>query len=93
MALGNGRDSRLALEKKKRKLGHMKKTYVISWRSRSGPAIGQGKKLLDREEAERLADELNQEYPDFMHEAIDISAERIQGEQSVPEPALEAAAA
>ena len=76
------------MSRKKRKIGHMKKSYVISWRSRSGPAIGQGKKLLDREEAERLAEELNQEYPDFVHEAISI-----EGEQTAPEPALEAVAA
>ena len=81
------------LEQKRETWAYMKKTYVISWRSRSGPAIGQGKKLLERDEAERLAEELNQEYPDFVHEAIDISTERKQGEQSIPEPALEAAAA
>ena len=74
--------------RKKRKMGHMNKTYVISWRSRSGPAIGQGKKLLDRDEAERLAEELNQEYPDFIHEAISIK-----GEQTAEEPVLEAVAA
>ena len=68
----------------------MNKNYVISWRSRLGPAIGQGKKLLEREEAQRLADELNQEYPDFIHEAINLKE---QGEQTVSEPALEAVAA
>lgn len=77
------------MRRKKRKMGHMNKKYVISWRSRSGPAIGQGKKILDRDEAERLAEELNQEYPDFIHEAVHIN----QGEQTAPEPALEAVAA
>ena len=76
------------MSRRKRKIRHMSKTYVISWRSRLGPAIGQGKKLLDREEAERLAEELNQEYPDFIHEAIDIK-----NQETVREPVLEAVAA
>lgn len=53
----------------------MKKTYVISWRSRIGPAAGQGKKRLAREEAERLAEELNREYPGFIHEAVNTLEE------------------
>ena len=48
----------------------MKKTYVIAWRSRIGPAAGQGKKRFDRDEAERLAEELNREYPGYIHEAV-----------------------
>ena len=80
-------------EQKRETWAYMKKTYVISWRSRSGPAIGQGKKLLEREEAERLAAELNQEYPDFVHEAVNVTDEGKKGEQLVPEPVLEAAAA
>jgi hypothetical protein len=53
----------------------MKKTYVITWRSRIGPAAGQGKKRFDREEAERLAQELNREYPGFIHEAVNMLEE------------------
>jgi hypothetical protein len=53
----------------------LKKTYVISWRSRIGPAAGQGKKRFEREEAERLAEELNREYPGFIHEAVNTFEE------------------
>ncbi len=40
---------------------------------------------MDRDEAERLASELNEDYPDFIHEAIST--------ESALEPALEAVAA
>jgi hypothetical protein len=53
----------------------MKKTYVITWRSRIGPAAGQGKKYFLRAEAERLAEELNREYPGFIHEAVNTLEE------------------
>ena len=53
----------------------MKKTYVISWRSRIGPAAGQGKRRFDQAEAERLAEELNREYPGFIHEAVNTLEE------------------
>jgi len=39
---------------------------------------------MEREEAERLAAELNEDYPDFIHEAVNTAVE---------EPALEAVAA
>lgn len=53
----------------------MKKTYAISWRSRIGPAAGQGKRRFEREQAERLAEELNREYPGFIHEAVNTFEE------------------
>ena len=52
----------------------MQNTYVIAWKSKDEPRFGQGKKLLTREEAERLAEELNQDYPAFIHEAINLAA-------------------
>jgi len=52
----------------------MEKTFVIGWRSQSEPRWGQGKKLFTREEAEALADEMNQDYPAFVHEALDLTA-------------------
>jgi hypothetical protein len=58
----------------------MKKTYVISWRSRIGPAAGQGKRRFEREEAERLAEELNREYPGFIHEAVNTLEEEPRNE-------------
>lgn len=61
----------------------MSKTYVISWRSRSGPAIGQGKKLMEQAEAERLAKELNEDYPEFMHEAVNTGAESCEAAEAL----------
>ena|SRR5205809_519958 len=52
----------------------MENTFVIAWRSKSEPRWGQGKKLLAREEAVALAEELNQDYPAFTHEAFDLAA-------------------
>lgn len=51
----------------------MENTYVIAWKSKMEPRWGQGRKLFTREDAEALADELNQEYPAFTHEALDIA--------------------
>jgi hypothetical protein len=51
----------------------MENTYVIAWRSKSEPRWGQGKKLLSRNEAETLVAELNQDYPSFVHAALNVS--------------------
>lgn len=48
----------------------MNKSYVIQWKSKVNGRAGKGTKLFDREEAERLVDELNREYPQIHHEAI-----------------------
>ena len=58
----------------------MKKTYAISWTSRIGPAAGQGKRRFGQEEAQKLADELNREYPGFIHEAVDTFEEEAKDE-------------
>jgi hypothetical protein len=47
-------------------------TYVISWSAKLRASSGQGKKLFTRKEAERLAQELNHDYPNFIHEAVAI---------------------
>jgi hypothetical protein len=65
----------------------MKKTYAIAWRSRIGPAAGQGQRRFEREEAERLAEELNREYPGFIHEAVNMLEE----EEEEPSPLTAAA--
>ena len=52
----------------------MEQTYVICWKTRDNERAGQGKKLFTREEAEALAEELNRDYPNFIHEAIHIAA-------------------
>jgi len=52
----------------------MENTFVIAWRSKSEPRWGQGKKLLARDEAVALAEELNHDYPAFTHEPFDLTA-------------------
>jgi hypothetical protein len=52
----------------------MNNTFVIAWRSATSERSGRGKKLMTLEEAEALADELNREYPAFIHEPVDTEA-------------------
>lgn len=51
----------------------MENTYVIAWKSADEPRRGQGKKLLSREEAIALSDELNRDYPAFVHEPLNLA--------------------
>ena len=53
----------------------MKKTYIIQWKSTVNGRAGKGKKLFDRQEAEKLVEELNLEYPQIHHEIMDTSSE------------------
>ena len=46
------------------------KTYAIHWKSAVSGSIGTGTKRFEQEEAERLATELNEKYPDIDHEAV-----------------------
>jgi hypothetical protein len=46
------------------------KTYAIHWKSTVSGRIGTGTLLFEKEEAERLATELNENYPDIDHEAV-----------------------
>lgn len=46
------------------------KTYAIHWKSMATGTMGTGTKRFEREEAEHLAAELNEKYPDIHHEAI-----------------------
>jgi hypothetical protein len=46
------------------------KTHTIHWKSRISGRQGAGTRLLDREEAERLAEQLNREYPGIIHKAV-----------------------
>jgi hypothetical protein len=46
------------------------KTHAIHWKSSVTGTIGTGKKLFEKEEAERLATELNDSYPEIDHEAV-----------------------
>jgi len=45
-------------------------SYVIQWRSKVNGRAGKGTKEFDRAEAERLAVELNKEYPQILHEPV-----------------------
>jgi hypothetical protein len=65
----------------------MENTFVIAWKDKTGERRGRGRKLLSKDEAEELAKELNREYPNFIHEAVNTDSE------SAVEPAPEPAAA
>jgi hypothetical protein len=64
----------------------MNKKFVIQWKSKVNGRAGRGTKTFEREEAERLADELNREYPQIDHEALEVqSASKADPEeQAVP---------
>jgi hypothetical protein len=46
------------------------KTHAIHWKSIVNGTRGTGTKLFEKKEAERLATELNEGYPDIDHEAV-----------------------
>lgn len=46
------------------------KTHAIHWKSTVNGTRGTGTKLFEKKEAERLATELNEGYPDIDHEAV-----------------------
>ena len=51
--------------------------------------MGRGSALFSREAAERTARELNDDYPDFVHEPLDVSDPCVTAEPQLPEPAPE----
>ena len=69
----------------------MNNSYVIQWKSKVNGRAGRGTKRFDREEAERLVNELNHEYPQIDHEAVPAPdfAAQVEG---TPAPAEEPAA-
>lgn len=46
------------------------KEYAIHWESTVNGNVGTGTKLFEEEEAERLAAELNEKYPEIEHQAV-----------------------
>jgi hypothetical protein len=52
----------------------MRKKYVIQWKSKVNGRAGKGTKLFDLQQAEALATELNEGYPDIEHEVLDVEA-------------------
>jgi len=53
----------------------MNKAYVIQWKSKVNGRAGRGTKTFGKEEADELVAELNQEYPQIEHEAVEFRAE------------------
>jgi hypothetical protein len=48
----------------------MEKDYIIAWKSQTNARMGRGKALLSKDEAEKLANDLNQQHPGFAHVAV-----------------------
>jgi len=46
------------------------KTHAVHWKSTVSGSVGTGAKLFAKGEAERLATELNEKYPEIDHEAV-----------------------
>jgi hypothetical protein len=59
----------------------MSKTYVIQWKSKVNGRAGKGTKLFEFEEAEALAAELNEEYPEIDHRVVN-AGETVQALES-----------
>ena len=53
----------------------MNNSYVIQWKSKVNGRAGRGTKRFEKEEAERLIEELNREYPQIEHQAIVATTE------------------
>ena len=52
---------------------HMEKTYVIEWMPRLGAIKSRSKKLFTKQEAQDLAEELNEDHPEIVHEVLNVS--------------------
>jgi hypothetical protein len=48
----------------------MSNAYVIQWKSKVNGRAGRGTKAFSQEEAFRLVEELNSEYPQIEHQAV-----------------------
>jgi hypothetical protein len=56
-------------------IANMQESYVIVWTAKAKDRSGVGKKYFTKDEAQSLASELNDTYPDFRHHAIDTVSE------------------
>ena len=63
----------------------MNNSYIIQWKSKVNGRAGRGTKRFEKEEADRLVEELNREYPDIEHASVPAV------EEPAAEPATEAA--
>jgi hypothetical protein len=61
----------------------MKNVFVIQWKNKVNGRAGKGTKQFTLEEAESLARELNEEYPDIAHEPIALSQAHGEPESAV----------
>ena len=66
----------------------MNNSYVIQWKSTVNGRAGRGTKRFEKEEVDRLVEELNREYPQIEHSAIpavdEPAAEPIVSELAAP---------
>jgi hypothetical protein len=64
----------------------MSSTYVIRWKSKVNGRAGRGTKCFERTEAERLAEELNREYPQIEHEAVKMTPQMAEQSSAEDKP-------
>jgi predicted DNA-binding WGR domain protein len=64
----------------------MNKSYVIQWKSKVNGRAGRGTKLFDREEAQRLVEELNREYPQIEHGFVEAQPASTEPREETPVP-------
>jgi hypothetical protein len=65
----------------------MNNSYVIQWKSKVNGRAGRGTKRFEKEEADRLVEELNHEYPEIEHAAV-AAVEEPAAEPIVPNLSL-----
>ena len=70
----------------------MNNSYIIRWKNKVNGRAGKGSKMFSLDEAERLAQELNEEYPDILHEVALTSAQPTAVEEHDQEREMAAAA-
>lgn len=60
----------------------MNNSYVIQWKSKVNGRAGRGTKRFDKDEVDRLVEELNREYPQIEHQAVSAPGMEPQTEQA-----------
>jgi hypothetical protein len=64
----------------------MIRRYIIQWKSKVNGRAGKGTKHFSQEDAELLVEELNLEYPQIHHEAVEADAVAMHEISIEPEP-------
>jgi hypothetical protein len=62
----------------------MSNQFIIQWKSRMNGRAGRGSKVFSREDAERLAQELNEDYPEIDHEVVPAPPENPAADAASP---------